>query len=81
MRYYANNQQAGQLKMVKQQSRPITITTDTDRPPSKPAGLGSAFKNTFASLAYKNFLYLWLGQVTHAGLYRVGTCFCQGQEE
>lgn len=29
-------------------------------------GRGSRLPTTFASLAYKNFIYLWLGQVSHA---------------
>jgi predicted MFS family arabinose efflux permease len=28
---------------------------------------GSVLGNTFASLAYRDFVYLWLGQITHAG--------------
>jgi MFS family permease len=29
-------------------------------------GRGITFKNTFASLAYREFVWLWLGQITHA---------------
>ena len=29
-------------------------------------GRGVSFKGTFASLAYRNFVWLWLGQITHA---------------
>ena len=29
-------------------------------------GRGVTIKDTFASLAYRNFVWLWLGQITHA---------------
>ena len=46
----------------------------TDPPPSlSPRRRHSLARATFASLAYRNFAYLWLGQVTHAGALWIDT--------
>ena len=46
----------------------------TDPPPAlSPRGRRSLVGATFASLAYRNFTYLWLGQVTHAGALWIDT--------
>ena len=47
--------------------KPVEQAADGSAMPSQRTGLLSPFGPMFASLAYRNFTYLFLGQVTHAG--------------